>query len=175
MLPFLQNRLPCSGYFFRIQLVLAGCMLIAGLTLPGCEDDEVQDVVKDIIPLMSAEINGQPWTGTVTWTAQEVPVAGTQTTIAAAGRGGEANSLMSITFQGDAPGTYDLTNVAAGSFTYYTEGTTRFTVESGTITITQYDTVNNQLSGTFSFEAAHDEEGTRSITNGAFEQAPRQF
>lgn len=53
-----------------------------------------------------------------------------------------------------------------GGFTSYNQTTD---VSTGTVTITHFDTVNNKVSGTFSFTAYNSTDtSTRSITNGVF-------
>lgn len=62
---------------------------------------------------------------------------------------------------------YDSATGATIIMRFYTDGSHPYTSTSGNLTITEFDTVNRQLSGTFQFTGTWSGQ-TRQVTNGSF-------
>lgn len=142
-------------------------LLVAVMFIYAC-DEETADVItnpQDQIPAMSATINGTDWSADAfagVDSAQTVIIAGTNT--------GENSSIL-FGFTNDfVEGSYDLSDSTSGVSATYTFSTSVGIASSGNITISNYNTSLNIVSGTFSFETDSTflTPTPYSVTNGEF-------
>ena len=159
----------------RLMTILAVALVL--FSFNSCKDDD-GDGVPDILDKMTATIDGQQWSSVArvaTYTSTE---AGDIITITAtSGVTAATGEFLNLIIRGSELRTYDLTITLVGSEFECTanykpdaSGTDIYTGQSGTITLTKFDSVNKKISGTFSFTVAKVGEltTTKQITNGTF-------
>lgn len=117
-------------------------------------------------PKLTAKVNGMNWESQGSVTSQ---INGTGTSILISS--GNSNSNMSLIYTGPfVTGTFNL----SGALYTITATSTNYTTNTGTITFTQWDNIENQVFGTFSFKAFETNGSGDSVmvTNGKFSNVP---
>jgi hypothetical protein len=133
----------------------------------GCKKDDSTTTT----PGLSVKIDGTTWTGQVnTWTY----VAQQNITLISASNSTLTEQLQ-VAFSGHTTGTYNFTAndlVSYGQFAYMTNldmySTISSTTPVGQIVVTEYDTINQTISGTFHFEAYNFDDQKKVFTDGVF-------
>jgi hypothetical protein len=142
--------------------------LLIGATLFYACDEDTQEAIanpQDQVPAMSATINGTEWTAdgfAGVDTAGIITIAGTNT--------GE-NSTITISFsKGLEEKSYDLGDTTSGVSAFYSALTFPSFASSGNVTVSNYNTTLNLVTGTFNFESDSTllTPTPNSITNGEF-------
>lgn len=140
--------------------------LLLGVTLTFASCKKNSD---STTPIVTATIGGTAWKATT----RTAVLAGNTFTITASSL--VTGQTMMININGITPGTYNLdpTNLSTGCSCTY--NSTKLTGETftylgtqGTVTLTEVDTDNKTISGTFSFTVYNITKGTLDITNGSF-------
>ena len=149
---------------FRDYIIVG---LGATLLLGGCTKEEILNVAENYIPLFTAKIDGQAWTGAGSWTeAQEqIVISATSTN----------TSTVAFTLRAKGPGEYPLTGAdLGGNYGSYVHKDTVLFAKSGKVIITKYDSANGRISGTFEFEAKNSAGTiTKSVSEGKFNDIPK--
>lgn len=168
----------------KIKLLAGIFLLLTSFTFTSCENEPIDSAIN------LDDFNNPP-TGSVvfktdfsgnTWNATEAQavVSGSSISIGATRADG---STFSILVDGNAVGVYPAnTNIIAytpsgSSFGYWSVNQANTTENTGSITITTIDTVNNKISGTFEYKGYWSDGTTTSIipvqfTNGVFTNIP---
>ncbi|HNP32914.1 MAG TPA: DUF6252 family protein [Flavobacterium sp.] len=162
---------------------LAGIFLIL-IAFTSCEiepidgainPDDFHDPSSDPV-VFKADFNGETWTGT---TAQAL-ISGNFISIGATKADG---STFSFLVEGTAAGTYPAnTNIlaytpAGSEYGYWSINPNNETENTGSITITNIDTVNHRISGTFEYKGYWSDDTATGVlpvqfTNGVFTNLP---
>lgn len=117
-------------------------------------------------PSLTANVNGMNWESQGSVTSQ-INSQGTSILISS----GNSTSNMSLIYTGPfVTGTFTL----SGALYTITASSTNFTTNTGTVTFTQWDNVQKQVFGTFSFKAFETNGSGDSVmvTNGKFSNVP---
>ena len=147
-----------NKYYIFIALIISAAIFYS------CDED-TEDVIanpQDQIPSMSADVNGTEWKADAFAgldTAGLVTITGTKT--------GD-NTFVSIIFENDIQEqSYDLADTTSGVIALY-NGLNRSS--SGNVTVSNYNTTLNLVSGTFEFETDSTIVSSTpySVTNGVF-------
>lgn len=138
-------------------------LLFCAVLLVACDSNDSSD--EDFATgTMEADLDGTAWQATNA-NANRISAAGISTlTIAGATVDADALSLALVNVT--EAGTYDLGSGNTGSFTRQGDFRSVFTSTSGTVTISSIN--DEEVEGTFSFEAQDTSGNTLSVTNGRF-------
>lgn len=136
-----------------------GAFLIAIVLLSSCGEE-----IKDILPSMSAEIDGADWVTTVRATVEQ----NDKFIITGTALSGET---LIITIFGNTEGTYELTVLNPQCAVVYKEQVNTQLEGSlgyeGTVNLTEVNSGAKYISGTFEFKIMK-EGNTMNVTNGVF-------
>jgi len=140
-----------------------GIFLIATLLFAACSKD---DGLSDLFPGMSAKIDGEQWSTITRVTVLEnnkFVITGTSAT----------GKSLAITINGQTEGTYAVNllsiNKAVYKETVNTSTEDAFIAVSGEIVLTEVNTSDKKISGTFNFSVVRANPATTiSITEGVF-------
>ncbi len=147
--------------------------LIIGLlafTFNGCSDDDGDGIPDALSAKLTCNIDGQAWTSLFRATV----ISDSKITITATtGITQETGELLVITVFGTEQGTYQLASGEVECAAVYKKTATAssddaYVAANGNVTITEIDTVNKRISGTFNFTVTRITE-TFSISNGVFQ------
>ena len=158
----------------KTKLLLFALFAIS-LSFVACNnnDDDNNNIGDCTADCLRAEINGEFWeasifsTTNVTAPINTLILAGSRTT------NGVLQNI-SITMLNRNPGSYNLDALGSdGTVVEYTEtnggSTTDFNQVSGTLTITESDTTEGRIKGTFQYEGVDPDGNSVSVTAGEFD------
>lgn len=142
-------------------------MMILALLVASCSLDDAEEFVDNLIPDMSANIDGNLWEA-------DVPVAQLKDgkfIITGAALNGET---VVITVNGSDEGSYELSLTSAQCAAVYKETANTSTEDaypsvSGTVVISEVNSTGKSISGTFTFVVTRGLNDTKQISDGVFE------
>lgn len=168
----------------NIKIIVSIFLILTSFTFTSCENEPVDGAINlddfNTPPVeamvFKADFSGDTWTGT-----EALAVMSTSSISIGATRAD--GSTFSILVGGTTTGTYQANaNIIAytpsgSTFGYWSINLTDTTENTGSITITNIDTVNKKISGTFSYKGYWSDGSTTSIlpvqfTNGVFTSIP---
>lgn len=146
---------------------ILSALLIGATFFYACDEDTQEAIAnpQSQVPAMSAQINGAEWSANAFVgidTAGFITIAGTNT--------GE-NSVITFLFEnGIEEKSYNLADSSSGASATYTAASFPSFASSGSVTISNYNTTLNLVTGTFNFETDSTilTPTANSITGGAF-------
>lgn len=143
-----------------------GCLLIVFVLLNACTKDAV-DELNNLLPLMSATIDGVEWTTSLRVTVEkdgQLIITGTSVT---------GESLI-ITIFGNTEGAYNLETLQTPEFSAVYKKTSEQSLTdasvsvSGIVNLLEVNTGTKTISGNFNFKMLEKNASTFEITNGEF-------
>ena len=168
----------------KIKFITGIFLILTSFSFNSCENEPIDSAIdlddfggsNNGPTVFKADFSGDTWTGT---SAQAV-ISGDYITIGAARADGSAFSIL---LEGSATGTYqtNLNPIAytpvGSDFGYWSINLANESENTGSITITNINTVNKKISGTFIFKGYWSDGSNTSIipvefTNGVFTNVP---
>ena len=151
---------------FKIGII---SICFGALMIVGCSKKDANNISNILTEKMSATIDGKAWDASVKKTVKNTQgfiITGTQVNSSL------VSSIVAIQIFGTTTGTYNVvavTNNCAATYTPdLTQPSNSFASSTGTVHLSEVNTSNKTISGTFSFECIDLSLKSVSITNGTF-------
>lgn len=139
-----------------------GLVLLAMMLIMSCDEDDIAE----LLPSMSATIDGTDWSASIRSTVSTddvIVITGTST----------VGEVIAVTVLGTSEGTYELSLTDQECSALYKATVNASTDDTyvsatGTVVITELDTSSKKVSGTFSFTMLQGLSTTMTISEGEF-------